>query len=570
MKVDDIGKEKKESLSRISTNSDHCYSLVGVLKKRGHFRKNWLNRLFLLTDTKLMYYKKKTNGMKHAQYVIREEYLRGTIWLRNVNTVKATCYKRKRYCIAIACTIDSKSKEYLLDAKTQIDQDRWMNQLNKRISRDSGNSTKINFGTEMVQYLKMNNSSSHMKKAIEFKKEYPVFVALIVELEITSIENRLVSILDEIHIEVKNGKSLDDFKSIVMAAAEGKLKKDAGLWTFSVKKAYGEIMKTFSTLQSITLEESLSKNRFMMDENSSKGIGGKSIAVKREVVMQSSKMKWKSGAEYCMDGFSEKYKLGRKIGQGASSIVYIATHRKSLKQYAVKFCAKKGLAMGDYQAIQQEVSVLRELQHENVVELIDYFDQKDGCYIVTPLYTGGELFQELVKRECFREVDAKVLMKKLASAVAYMHSKNIVHRDLKPENILFQNSATTDIIIADFGFAKSAKGGIQQGTACGTPGYIAPEIVNGKPYGTEVDCWSLGVILYIILCGYPPFPGENHVVILRRVAAAKYDFNSKYWDQISDSAKDLVKSLLQVDTKARLTAEQILNHPWIVASDASE
>ncbi|GLD95871.1 hypothetical protein PINS_up004549 [Pythium insidiosum] len=178
------------------------------------------------------------------------------------------------------------------------------------------------------------------------------------------------------------------------------------------------------------------------------------------------------------------------------------------------------------------------LDHPNVVPLLDYFEEDRCYYIVTPLCTGGELFDALVKRKSYTEEDARTLMRKLASAIMYIHSRGIVHRDLKPENILLKTSAPgAEVMIADFGFARSMGSGQKRWTACGTPGYVAPEIIRGESYGAEVDCWSLGVILFILLCGYPPFSGDNHAIVFEKVLEARYKFASPDWDDVSESAR---------------------------------
>ncbi|KAG1690851.1 hypothetical protein DVH05_027453 [Phytophthora capsici] len=178
--------------------------------------------------------------------------------------------------------------------------------------------------------------------------------------------------------------------------------------------------------------------------------------------------------------------------------------------------------------------------------------------------SGGELFDRIVEKEKYSEKEASCVVKKLADALLYCHQKGIVHRDLKPENLLYQSTdEDAEIKIADFGLAKLIKGDSLMQTACGTPGYVAPEILEGRPYGAEVDLWSLGVIAYILLCGFPPFYDENNAALFQSIKSGVYDYPSPYWDCVSDSAKDLISRLLVVDPKKRFNAQQVLDHPWV-------
>jgi len=210
------------------------------------------------------------------------------------------------------------------------------------------------------------------------------------------------------------------------------------------------------------------------------------------------------------------------------------------------------------------MEIMKSLSHPNLIPLLDYYDEESKMYLITPICTGGELFDELTKRKTYTEEDARQVMKKIADALQYIHSKGIVHRDLKPQNILLKSSALdSEIFIADFGFARSESKLRRRGTQCGTPSYIAPEIVQGKAYGCEVDCWSLGVILYILLCGSFPFHGENHHEILSNVSKGDYHMSGKEWENVTENAKDLVKKLLCINPSRRLTARGVLSHPWI-------
>jgi len=191
-------------------------------------------------------------------------------------------------------------------------------------------------------------------------------------------------------------------------------------------------------------------------------------------------------------------------------------------------------------------------------------------WLSTELMPGGELFDRIVKRQYYKERDAQQVVRTLAGVLAYLHKQNIVHRDLKPENILLKSKDDDDDIkIADFGFVARVKpNGLS--TTCGTPAYVAPEIISGKLYGTSVDMWSFGVICYILLCGYPPFHHQNQNQLFRIVKRGEFKFDSPYWDPVSAGAKDLIRGLLQIDVSKRLTAQQVLEHPWVASKQKAD
>lgn len=180
------------------------------------------------------------------------------------------------------------------------------------------------------------------------------------------------------------------------------------------------------------------------------------------------------------------------------------------------------------------------------------------------LMNGGELFDRIVEKEAYSEKEAASTIKPIVDAIRYCHENGIIHRDLKPENLLYESEESTSIIkITDFGLARFVQEELAT-TACGTPGYIAPEIVEGKGYGKEVDYWSIGIILYIMLCGFPPFYDDNNQKLFEAITSCKYEFPSPYFDKVSDAAKDLISKILVRDPKERLNADQILSHQWIV------
>uniref|UniRef100_A0A673YN66 Calcium/calmodulin-dependent protein kinase 1Da n=1 Tax=Salmo trutta TaxID=8032 RepID=A0A673YN66_SALTR len=180
-----------------------------------------------------------------------------------------------------------------------------------------------------------------------------------------------------------------------------------------------------------------------------------------------------------------------------------------------------------------------------------------------------ELFDRIVEKGFYTEKDASTLIRQVLDAVDYLHKLGIVHRDLKPENLLYFNPQDeSKIMISDFGLSKMEGSGDVMSTACGTPGYVAPEVLAQKPYSKAVDCWSIGVIAYILLCGYPPFYDENDSKLFEQILKADYEFDAPYWDDISDSAKDFIGSLMEKDPAKRFTCDQALRHPWIAGDTA--
>ena len=260
--------------------------------------------------------------------------------------------------------------------------------------------------------------------------------------------------------------------------------------------------------------------------------------------------------------FEKHFKLGKELGHGAYSTVKLAIEVSTKDEVAIKCVVKKKMTPDDEAALKVEVSILQEVHHPGIIKLLAYYEEPKNHYLVLELMSGGELFARIVEKEVYSEKDAIVVVKTIAEVLHYLHSRGIVHRDLKPENVLLKDkSENAQIKIADFGFARHVKDGCL--TACGTPGYVAPEIISGKVYQTQCDNWSLGVLAYILLCGYPPFYAKNRQDLFKYIRHAKYAFDSPYWDIVSSSAKDLISKCLVVDVRQRYTAKDILNHPWV-------
>jgi len=259
------------------------------------------------------------------------------------------------------------------------------------------------------------------------------------------------------------------------------------------------------------------------------------------------------------------YDLKKEVGTGNFSVVRMAVNKKTGEEVAVKIIDKKRVGQKK-DMLQTEVDILQTVRHPHIVELKELFETSTHIFLVMEIVMGGELFDRIVERGSFSEKDAAKITREILEAVSYLHSKGIAHRDLKPENLLCASKAPdSDIKISDFGLSKimDPDTHMKMMTACGTPGYVAPEVLKCQGYGKEVDLWSTGVILYIMLCGFPPFYEENNALLFEKIMAGKYQFLAPYWNNISADAKDLVSKLLTVDPAKRLTAEMALKHAWI-------
>ncbi|KAK5870268.1 hypothetical protein PBY51_024920 [Eleginops maclovinus] len=274
---------------------------------------------------------------------------------------------------------------------------------------------------------------------------------------------------------------------------------------------------------------------------------------------------WVDGSR--RDGTVEEfYTLSSELGRGATSIVYRCEEKQTQKPYALKVL-KKTI---DKKIVRTEIGVLLRLSHPNIIQLKDIFETDTDIALVLELVTGGELFDRIVERGYYSERDAAHVIKQILEAVAYLHENGVVHRDLKPENLLYADlSLDAPLKIADFGLSKIIDDQVTMKTVCGTPGYCAPEILRGNAYGPEVDMWSVGVILYILLCGFEPFfdpRGDQYMY--SRILNCDYEFVSPWWDDVSLNAKDLVSKLIVLDPHKRLSVREALQHPWVLGKAA--
>ncbi|XP_036372423.1 serine/threonine-protein kinase DCLK2-like isoform X7 [Megalops cyprinoides] len=267
----------------------------------------------------------------------------------------------------------------------------------------------------------------------------------------------------------------------------------------------------------------------------------------------------------------EKYKVGKVIGDGNFAVVKECVERSTGKEFALKII-DKAKCSGKEHLIENEVAVLRRVKHPNIIMLIEEVDTPTELYLVMELVKGGDLFDAITSSTKYTERDASAMVFNLAGALKYLHSMNIVHRDIKPENLLVCEypDGTKSLKLGDFGLATVVEGPLH--TVCGTPTYVAPEIIAESGYGLKVDIWAAGVITYILLCGFPPFRSENNLQedLFDQILVGRLEFPSPYWDNITDSAKELIGQMLQVNVEARYTAEEVLCHPWVTDDAAME
>ncbi|XP_032446761.1 serine/threonine-protein kinase DCLK1b isoform X4 [Xiphophorus hellerii] len=268
---------------------------------------------------------------------------------------------------------------------------------------------------------------------------------------------------------------------------------------------------------------------------------------------------------------ADRYKVGRILGDGNFAVVRECVERSTGREYALKIISKDK-CKGKEHMIQSEVSILRRVKHPNIVLLIEEMDTRRDLYLVMELVKGGDLFDAITSSNRYTERDASCMLFNLASAIKYLHSLNIVHRDIKPENLLVyeHQDGSKSLKLGDFGLATVVNGPLY--AVCGTPTYVAPEIVAETGYGLKVDIWAAGVITYILVCGFPPFrgSGEDQEALFEEILKGHLEFPAPYWDNVSEPAKALITGMLQVVVDQRCTAVQVLDHPWVNGDSLSE
>ncbi|KAK7164227.1 hypothetical protein R3I94_002830 [Phoxinus phoxinus] len=263
--------------------------------------------------------------------------------------------------------------------------------------------------------------------------------------------------------------------------------------------------------------------------------------------------------------FTDEYQLYEELGKGAFSVVRRCVKLSTGQEYAAKIINTKKLSARDHQKLEREARICRLLKHSNIVRLHDSISEEGFHYLLFDLVTGGELFEDIVAREYYSEADASHCIHQILDSVHHIHQHDIVHRDLKPENLLLASKCKNAAVkLADFGLAIEVQGDQQAWFGfAGTPGYLSPEVLRKEAYGKPVDIWACGVILYILLVGYPPFWDEDQHKLYQQIKAGAYDFPSPEWDTVTPEAKNLINQMLTINPGKRITAQEALKHPWV-------
>jgi len=276
-------------------------------------------------------------------------------------------------------------------------------------------------------------------------------------------------------------------------------------------------------------------------------------------------------------GFHKNFELGKTLGKGTFAKVKLARHKKTGSCFAVKIIDKQS-ATFKRESLKSEILLMRQVVHPNCVRLHGVYDEKLKCFLVLDLASGGTVLDRIIENDRFKEEDAKKVSMDVLNAIGYLHSLGISHRDLKPENLLYasndpQSPDYTTVKVADFGLSKIFFEKQAMRTVCGSPNYVAPEVVDpyciSIGYGPEVDIWSMGIVIYVMLCGFLPFYADSNAELFKLICAGDFSFPSPYWDGISDSAKHLIKKMLVVNPKRRLSPSQCLEHQWFTQEEKS-
>ena len=274
----------------------------------------------------------------------------------------------------------------------------------------------------------------------------------------------------------------------------------------------------------------------------------------------------------------QKYELCEVLGVGSTSTCHRCIELSSGTSRACKIVDKQEIDGAMQQMMDQfytEIKTLKSLQHPNIIKLYDVFITEDKIYIVMELMSGGELFDYVVQKGTLTEEEASRIVRKVTSALVYMHSKNVIHRDMKPENLLLahkpRSSHDIEIKIIDFGLSKILSDGPIASSFLGTRGYLAPEMIQRMDYTKSVDAWALGVIIFVLLCGCLPFDDDCQSIPNSPDLRSKFTLRFPRWAKdLSPSAKDLLNRLLDIDSRRRYTAEQAMEHPWVKGDTASK
>ncbi|XP_002916202.1 serine/threonine-protein kinase 33 isoform X1 [Ailuropoda melanoleuca] len=330
--------------------------------------------------------------------------------------------------------------------------------------------------------------------------------------------------------------------------------------------------------------ERIKENQTSIDSSSGKDTPSKTSNMKRKT----SQQQWSRGnitegkiPHIRMDhgaAIQEFYTFGKILGQGSFGMVIEATDKETETKWAIKKVNKDKAGSSAVKLLEREVNILKSVKHEHIIHLEQVFETPKKMYLVMELCEDGELKEILDRKGRFSENETRWIIESLASAIAYLHKKDIVHRDLKLENIMVKSSFIDDnnemnlnIKVTDFGLAvkKHGRSEAMLQATCGTPIYMAPEVTNAHDYSQQCDIWSIGVIMYILLCGEPPFLASSEEKLFELIRKGELRFEDPVWESVSDRAKSVLKQLMKVDPAHRITAKELLDNQWITGNTLS-
>ncbi|XP_027266142.1 serine/threonine-protein kinase 33 isoform X2 [Cricetulus griseus] len=344
-----------------------------------------------------------------------------------------------------------------------------------------------------------------------------------------------------------------------------------------------------SQTSSIGSADSFASQEKKKEKNASREPSTKDLSTRTNVERKASQQQWGRGTategkvphirmENGAD-IEEFYTFGRILGQGSFGMVTEVTDKETGAKWAIKKVNKEKAGSSAVKLLEREVNILKSVKHKHIIHLEQVFETPKQMYLVMELCEDGELKGVLDKKGHFSENETRLIIQSLASAIAYLHNKDIVHRDLKLENIMVKSSFTDDnnemnlnIKVTDFGLAVKKHGSRSEGmmqTTCGTPIYMAPEVINAHEYSQQCDIWSIGVIMYLLLCGEPPFLANSEEKLFELIRKGELEFEDPVWDSVSESAKNVLKQLMKVDPAHRITAKELLDNQWLTGNTLS-
>ena len=256
------------------------------------------------------------------------------------------------------------------------------------------------------------------------------------------------------------------------------------------------------------------------------------------------------------------YEQKEKLGEGGGGSVHLVKSKKDGSTWALKVIRKDSY---DLPLLEREILVMKDLKHPGLVQMKEAFHDKTNIYLVLDVVAGGELFDRIIEQESFSEDDAAKITAQLLDALEYLHGKGCAHRDIKAENVLCVDKTSTNVKLADFGLANALGEASKFQSVVGTTDYMAPEMLESLKYGFGVDIWSLGVLTYVMLGGYPPFYGKTDAIKVDKILSGTFDFNHAVWDGVSEQARDFIRRCLDIEPEKRWTATKLKEHPWIAA-----